>query len=84
VTTGVRFIRVVVIYFSIQTIEGYVSAPLIQRGAVNILPACTLFAIVVFGATFGVMGVALAAPLLAVGRAAVQRLYVDDWLQDRQ
>lgn len=77
-------IWVMVVYFSIQTIEGYVSAPLIQRSAVNIPPAWTLFAIVVFGAMFGVMGVALAAPLLAVGRVAVQRLYVEGWLQDRQ
>lgn len=76
-------IWVMVVYFSIQTIEGYLSAPLIQRGAVNIPPAWTLFAIVVFGAMFGVMGVALAAPLLAVGRVAVQRLYVEDLLQDR-
>jgi predicted PurR-regulated permease PerM len=72
-----------VIFFSIQTIEGFVSAPLIQRGAVNMPPAWTLFAIVVFGAIFGVIGVALAAPLLTVGRVAVQRLYVEDWLQDR-
>lgn len=77
-------IWVMVVYFSIQTIEGYVSAPLIQRSAVNIPPAWTLFAIVVCGAMFGVMGVALAAPLLAVGRVAVQRLYVEDWLGDRQ
>jgi predicted PurR-regulated permease PerM len=76
-------IWVMVIYFSLQTVEGYVSGPLIQRGAVNIAPAWTLFAIVVFGAMFGVMGVALAAPLLAVGRIAVQRLYVEDWLGDR-
>jgi hypothetical protein len=32
---------------------------------------------------FGVMGVALAAPLLAVGRIAVLRFYVEDWLKDR-
>ena len=73
-----------VTYFSIQTIEGYVSAPLIQREAVNVPPAWTLLSIVIFGAMFGVMGVALAAPLLAVGRVAVQRLYVEGWLQDRQ
>lgn len=77
-------IWVMVAYFSIQTIEGYVSAPLIQRGAVNMPPAWTLFAIMVFGAMYGVLGVALAAPLLAVGRVAVLRLYVEDWLQDRQ
>ena len=30
---------------------------------------------------FGAMGVALAAPLLAVGRIAVLRFYVEDWLR---
>ena len=73
----------IVIYFSIQTIEGFVFAPLIQRQAVNVPPAWTLIAIVIFGAMFGALGVALATPLLAVGRIAVLRLYVEDWLQDR-
>lgn len=72
-----------VIYFSLQTIEGFVFAPLIQRQAVNVPPAWTLLAIVIFGAMFGAMGIALATPLLAVGRIAVLRLYVEDWLQDR-
>jgi predicted PurR-regulated permease PerM len=74
---------VMAIYFLIQTIEGFVIAPLIQKGSVNVAPAWTLFAIVLFGAMFGAMGVALAAPLLAVGRIAALRFYVEDWLQDR-
>jgi predicted PurR-regulated permease PerM len=74
---------VLVIYFLIQTIEGFVIAPLIQKGSVNVAPAWTLFAIVLFGALFGAMGVALAAPLLAVGRIAALRFYVEDWLGDR-
>ena len=74
---------VMAIYFAIQTIEGFVIAPLIQKGAVNVAPAWTLFAIVIFGAMFGAMGMALAAPLLAVGRIAVLRFYVEDWLKDR-
>jgi predicted PurR-regulated permease PerM len=74
---------VMAIYFAIQTIEGFLVAPLIQKGAVNVPPAWTLFAIVILGAMFGVMGVALAAPLLAVARVAVLRFYVEDWLQDR-
>jgi predicted PurR-regulated permease PerM len=74
---------VLAIYFLIQTIEGFVIAPLIQKGSVNVAPAWTLFAIVLFGAMFGAMGVALAAPLLAVGRIAALRFYVEDWLGDR-
>lgn len=32
---------------------------------------------------FGILGVALAAPLLAVGRIALLRLYIEDRLNDR-
>ena len=74
---------VMAIYFAIQTIEGFVIAPLIQKGSVNVAPAWTLFAIVIFGALFGALGIALAAPLLAIGRIAVLRFYVEDWLKDR-
>ncbi len=70
------------IYTAIQSIEGYVIGPLIQRQAVELPPAWTLVAIVLFGSLFGVMGIALAVPLFAVGRVAVLRFYVEDWLGD--
>lgn len=76
-------IWVLVLYFTIQTIEGFVIAPLIQKGSVNLAPAWTLFAIVIFGAMFGALGVALAAPIFAITRIAVLRFYVEDWLGDR-
>jgi len=74
---------VMAIYFCIQTLEGFVVAPLIQKGAVNVPPAWTLSAIVLLGAMFGVLGVALAAPLLGVVRVALLRFYVEGWLDDR-
>ena len=74
---------VMAIYFCIQTLEGFVVAPLIQKGAVDLPPAWTLSAIVILGAMFGVLGVALAAPLLGVVRVALLRFYVEDWLDDR-
>jgi predicted PurR-regulated permease PerM len=70
------------IYTVIQSIEGYVIGPLIQRQAVELPPAWTLVAIVLFGALFGVLGIALAMPLFAIGRVAVLRFYVEDWLGD--
>jgi predicted PurR-regulated permease PerM len=73
---------VMVIYFSIQTIEGFVIAPLIQKEAMDVPPAWTLFAIVLLGAMFGIMGVALAAPLVALGRIGLLRFYVEDCLRD--
>ncbi|MBV8186754.1 MAG: AI-2E family transporter [Alphaproteobacteria bacterium] len=74
---------VMAIYFCIQTIEGFVVAPLIQKEVVDVPPAWTLFAIVLLGAMFGILGVALAAPLLALGRVALVRFYIEDWLNDR-
>jgi len=73
----------VVIYAAIQSIEGYVIGPLIQRQAVETPPAWTLAALVVLGALFGVLGIALAMPLVAVARVAVVRFYVEGYLGDR-
>ncbi|WP_167380960.1 AI-2E family transporter [Bradyrhizobium arachidis] len=72
----------VVIYTIIQSIEGYVIGPLIQRQAVEIPPAWTLVAIVLLGSLFGVLGIALAMPLVAIGRVAIIRFYVEDYLGD--
>ncbi|WP_035669845.1 AI-2E family transporter [Bradyrhizobium liaoningense] len=72
----------VVVYTIIQSIEGHVIGPLIQRQAVETPPAWTLVAIVLLGALFGVMGVAVAMPLVAVGRVAIIRLYVEDYIGD--
>ena len=79
---GSPLIWAVAIYTIIQSIEGYVIGPLIQRQAVEIPPAWTLVAIVMLGAMFGVMGIALAMPLVAVGRVAILRFYVEDYLGD--
>jgi predicted PurR-regulated permease PerM len=72
----------VLVYTVIQSIEGYAIGPLIQRQAVDIPPAWTLVAIVLLGALFGVMGIALAMPLVAIGRVAIIRFYVEDYLGD--
>jgi predicted PurR-regulated permease PerM len=72
----------IVVYTIMQSIEGYVIGPLIQRRAVETPPAWTLIAILLLGALFGVMGIALAMPLVAIARIAVIRFYVEDCLGD--
>ncbi|MGV7212301.1 AI-2E family transporter [Bradyrhizobium sp. UFLA05-112] len=79
---GSLLIWAMVVYTIIQSVEGYVIGPLIQRHAVEIPPAWTLVAIVLLGALFGVMGIALAMPLVAIGRVAIIRFYVEDYLGD--
>jgi len=67
----------------VQSIEGYIIGPLILRQAVEIPPAWILVAIVLLGSLFGVLGIALAVPLIAVGRVAILRFYVEDYLGDK-
>ncbi|MGD9845251.1 MAG: AI-2E family transporter [Variibacter sp.] len=72
-----------VIYTVIQSVEGYLIGPLIQRQAIEIPPAWILTAIVILGSLFGILGVALAMPLVAVARVAIVRFYVEDHLEGR-
>jgi len=70
-------------FLVIQWFEGYLVTPLIQQRAVDLPPAHSLAFLMVMGALFGELGVALATPLLAVVRVLVLRLYVEDvWGRD--
>ena len=56
------------------------ACPLIQKRAVDVPPVLTLAAVMLFGALFGALGLALATPLVAALKVAVARLYVKDRL----
>ena len=62
--------------FVIQQFEGNVITPLVQRRAVSMPPALALFAIVVFGMIFGLLGIFLAVPLTAALLVLVKKLWV--------
>ena len=67
---------VVLLYVLVQQIEGNILQPLIQQYAVDLPGVVLLFALIAFGALFGVLGVILAAPLAVVTYVLVKRLYV--------
>lgn len=64
----------------IQQFEGNVVTPLIQRRAVSLPPALGVFAIVVFGVAFGILGVFLAVPLAASLLVLIRNLWVREAL----
>lgn len=57
---------VIGLYAVIQFLESYLTTPLIQKHAVSLHPVTILLAQVVLGSLFGLLGVALATPLMAV------------------
>jgi predicted PurR-regulated permease PerM len=67
-------------YVLIQSAEGYLLTPLVQQRTVDLRPLLAITAMILFGTLFGLLGIALATPLVAVIRLLVLRLYVDDAL----
>ncbi len=73
---------VIVLYVIVQSIEGYLLQPTIQRRAVSLPAALTLTCQVLLGLLAGALGLALATPLTAAAFVAVKMLYVEDTLGD--
>jgi predicted PurR-regulated permease PerM len=68
------------LYTLIQSFEGYVLTPMVQRHSVNLAPALTIAAQILLGVLVGAIGIALATPVAAAGLVAVKLLYVEDVL----
>lgn len=69
-----------VVYLAIQQVESNMVTPLVQRRAVDLPPALTLFAVVALGTVLGPLGLILGAPLLVVGFVATKKLWVREAL----
>ncbi len=68
------------VYLVVQQVESNMITPLVQRRAVSLPPALTLFAVVAIGTVFGPLGLLLATPLTVVGFVMVKELYIRDTL----
>lgn len=63
----------IAVYFGVQTFDGYVLIPLVARHTVDLPPALTLSAQILASALFGFMGLALADPIVAMIKVALER-----------
>jgi predicted PurR-regulated permease PerM len=61
------------LYAVIQFIDGNILNPLVEKQAVDLAPAVVLAAQLLFGILFGILGVALADPIIALARVALER-----------
>jgi predicted PurR-regulated permease PerM len=65
------------LFLVVQTLEGNILSPLIQRQAVHLPPAATLLAQTALGALFGVPGIIFATPAAAAILAALREVTSD-------
>jgi len=67
-----------VLFLGVHALESYILTPIIQRQALDIPPA-TLFAFqILLGVVFGIWGLALALPLMAVAKVVIDYFKADD------
>jgi putative permease len=63
----------VLVYFVVQNFDGYVVIPLIAKKTVDLAPALVLAMQLVMGILFGIIGLFLADPLLAMIKIALEQ-----------
>jgi predicted PurR-regulated permease PerM len=64
----------IAVYVIVQVVDGYVIVPYVARRTVDLAPATVLGAQLLFGALFGILGLALADPIVAMAKAALQQM----------
>jgi predicted PurR-regulated permease PerM len=70
-------LSVAILFVVVQTFEGNVLAPLIQKRTVDLPPVVTLMSQTVLGTLFGPMGLILATPITAAAMLLVRMVYVE-------
>ncbi len=63
----------IVIYFVVQTFDGYVLLPLVAKHTVDMPPALTVSSQILASTLFGFLGLALADPIVAMIKVALER-----------
>jgi predicted PurR-regulated permease PerM len=63
----------VFVYLVVQMVDGYLIVPMVAKRAVDLAPALVLGAQILLGALFGLLGLALADPIIAMIKVALER-----------
>ena len=68
----------IAVYVVVQVVDGYLIVPYVARKTVDLAPALVLGAQLIFGALFGLIGLALADPIVAMIKAVLDQKSLDD------
>jgi putative permease len=63
----------IAVYIVVQVVDGNIIVPMVAKKTVDLAPALVLGAQLVMGALFGILGLALADPLVAIIKIALER-----------
>ena len=63
----------IAVYVVVQIVDGYVIIPMVAKETVDLAPALVLGAQLMFGVMFGILGLALADPIVAMVKIMLER-----------
>ena len=63
----------IIVYVVLHIIDGNIVVPLVARKTVELAPAVVLGAQLIMGAAFGILGLALADPMVAMLKVLLER-----------
>jgi predicted PurR-regulated permease PerM len=66
------------VYLIVQTVDGYLIVPYVAKKTVDLAPALVLGAQLLAGALFGIIGLALADPMVAMVKTALEQKSEED------
>ncbi|MFA1771016.1 AI-2E family transporter [Rufibacter glacialis] len=73
---------VALFFIGLQSLEGYILTPLVQKSIIDLPPILTIVGQLVLGLVAGFWGLLLAVPMVAVIMVLVKMLYIEDVLGD--
>jgi predicted PurR-regulated permease PerM len=77
-TGWVAALSALALFVGVHVLESYILTPLLQRQAIDIPPATLFGTQILLGTVFGLWGLALALPLMAVGKVVMDHFRDDD------
>ena len=63
----------IIVYIVVQTVDGNIIVPMIAKKTADLAPALVLGAQLIMGALFGIIGLMLADPMVAMIKVALER-----------
>ena len=70
--------RVVLVFIIVQMLDGFLISPKIMGDRLNLHPMVILFALMLGGALFGLVGMLVAVPIACVVRVLIEEIYFPD------
>ena len=78
-----RLILIVAVIYGVSFVQGQIIAPILASESVEIPPVLILMGQIIVGSFFGVTGIVLAVPIMAIVMVIIQEVYVKDILGDK-